>query len=140
MANLLTSSKTVRGRPKMVDKNNYSYVENGKGGARTQPWRCTSRSCSATLRTRKSSGQLVGDTLPSHSHTNQLLKRAAKETEENVIKKYAGIPCATATTVLQWISSNMLSSSFPGQLGSASTAGAIRMKVWRQRQVTNSRP
>ena len=69
------------------------------------------------------------DTLPSHSHTNQLLKRAAKETEESVIKKYAGIPCAIATTVLQEISSNMLSSSFPGQLSSASTAGRIRMKV-----------
>ena len=59
--------------------------ENGKGGYCTQPWRCTSRSCSATLRTRKSAGQLVGDTLPSHSHTNQLLKHAAKEIEESVM-------------------------------------------------------
>ena len=34
----------------------------------------------------------------------------------------------------------MLSSNFPGQLSSASTAGAIRMKLWRQRQVINPPP
>ena len=36
---------------------------------------------------------------------------------------------------MQEISTNMLSSNFPGQIGSDSSTGAIRMKIWRQRQV-----
>lgn len=34
----------------------------------------------------------------------------------------------------------MLSSDFPGQLNSASSSGAIWMKLWRQRQIVNPRP
>ena len=34
----------------------------------------------------------------------------------------------------------MLSSSFPGQLSSASSAGAIPMKIWRKLQIVNPRP
>ena len=140
MTELIRTSKTERGRPSIIDVNNFSYIQNGQGGAYTQPWRCSTRTCNATLRTRKSTGQLMGDALPEHSHNNQLLKKTAKETEKNVLEKYAAVPCATASTVLQDISSTMLSSSFPGQLSSASTAGAIRMKVWRQRQAINPRP
>ena len=41
---------------------------------------------------------------------------------------------------LQEVSTKMLSSDYPGQINSASTAGAIRTKLWRQRQVLNPRP
>ena len=44
------------------------------------------------------------------------------------------------SSVLQEISTKILSSEYPGQMNSASTAGAIRTKLWRQRQVLNPRP
>ena len=135
MTSLIQAGKTKRGRPAIIDNQHFSYVSNGPGSQKVYNWRCSNRKCDATLGTRKSSGNLVGDTLPSHQHGNQLMKKTAKKTESAVLFKYAGVQGATPSTVLQEISYNMLSSNFPGQLSSSSTAGAIRMKLWRQRQV-----
>ena len=41
---------------------------------------------------------------------------------------------------MQEISHNMLSSSFPGQITSVSSTGAIRMKLYRQHLSNNPRP
>ncbi len=140
MTSLIQAGKTKRGRPAIIDYQHFSYVSNGPGSQKVYSWRCSNRKCDATLGTRKSSGNLVGDTLPSHQHGNQLMKKTAKKTESAVLLKYAGVQGATPSTVLQEISYNMLSSNFPGQLSSSSTAGAIRMKLWRQRQVISPRP
>ena len=140
MTSLIQAGKTKRGRPAIIDNQHFSYVSNGPGSQKVYNWRCSNRKCDATLGTRKSSGNLVGDTLPSHQHGNQLMKKTAKKTESAVLLKYAGVQGATPSTVLQEICYNMLSSNFPGQLSSSSTAGAIRMKLWRQRQVISPRP
>ena len=51
---------TQRGKPSLVDINNFSYTTNGFTSS-TQYWRG-----GATLTTRKSSGNLVGENLSSH--------------------------------------------------------------------------
>ena len=74
MSGLITASKTTKGKPSLLDKNHNSYVKNGEGSGLQNHWRCANRQCKATLKTRKSTGNLVGDNLPSHSHGNQLQK------------------------------------------------------------------
>jgi len=90
MAPMITAGLTRRGKPNYRDKNNFYYVFNGER-AETKNWRCSQRSCTATLTTRISTGILVGDVLPTHGHTNKLLKTKAKTTEKAVIEKYANV-------------------------------------------------
>ena len=90
MAPMITAGLTRRGKPNYRDKNNFYYVFNGER-AETKNWRCSQRSCTATLTTRISTGNLVGDVLPTHGHTNKLLKTKAKTTEKAVIEKYANV-------------------------------------------------
>ena len=54
------------------------------GRVETKKWRC---SYTATLTTTIFTGNLVGDVLPTHGHTNKLLKTKAKTTEKAVIEK-----------------------------------------------------
>ena len=68
-----------------------------------------------------------------YTHGNQLLEKIAKTTENKVIERYSVVNRVKPTTVLQEISNVMLGSNNPGQLASASTAGAIRMKLYRKR-------
>ena len=82
---LITVSKTTKRNLSLLNKNHYSYVKNGEGSSQQNHWRCANRQCNAILKTRKSTGNLVGDNLPSHSHGNQLLKQKAKETEAVVV-------------------------------------------------------
>ena len=70
------------GKPNNREKNNF-YVFDGKR-AETKKRRC---SCTATLTTNISTGNLIGDVLPTHGHTNKLLKTKAKTTEKAVIEK-----------------------------------------------------
>ena len=65
MAPMITAGLTIRGKPNYREKNNFSYVFDGKR-AETKKWRC---SYTATLTTRISTGNLVGDVLPTHGHT-----------------------------------------------------------------------
>ena len=139
MAGQLRFVKTQRGRPGVEDENRFVYTLNGKSDKTTR-YRCSKRSCSATLVARNSTGNLVGDSLPEHNHTNKLMKTIAKATEKKLVDQFASLPGAQPSTVLQEISANMLASECPGQIGSASSAGAIRMQLWRQRQVFNPRP
>jgi hypothetical protein len=87
---MITAGLTRRGKPNYRDKNNFYYVFNGER-AETKNWRCSQRSYTATLTTRISTGNLVGDILPTHGHTNKLLKTKAKTTEKAVIEKYANV-------------------------------------------------
>ena len=83
MAPMITAGLTIRGKPNYREKNNFSYVFNGKR-AETKKWRC---SYTATLTTTIFTANLVGDGLPTHGHTNKLLKTKAKTTEKAVIEK-----------------------------------------------------
>ena len=139
MASLITGGISRKGKPLITDNRHYSYNANGSG-VRTENWPCSTRKCPATITTRKSTGNLVGEVLPDHNHGYSLLKMKAQETEKEVLAQYAEVEGAVSATVLQEIGHRMLGSDFPGQLNSASSAGAIRMKLWRQRQVFNPRP
>ena len=73
MAPMITAGLTMKSKPNYRDKNNFFYVFNRKR-AETKNWRCSKRSRTATLTPRISTGNLVGDVLPTHGHTNKLLK------------------------------------------------------------------
>lgn len=139
MSRVLQASTTQRGKPSLVDINNFSYTTHGST-ASTQYWRCAQRKCGATLTTRKSTGNLVGENLPSHNHGNKLMRKVACITEKAVVSKYAEVHGATPTAVMQEISTNMLRTTFPGQVSSASSTGAIKMALWRKRQTLDPRP
>ena len=76
MSRVLQASTTQRGKPSLVDINNFSYTTHGST-ASTQYWRCAQRKCGASRTTRKSTGNLIGENLPSHNHGNKLMRKVA---------------------------------------------------------------
>ena len=84
--------------------------------------------------------RLVGESVPTHDHGNQLLQRMAKDHGSEVLDNLANVPAATNKAVLQQISTNIQASSSPGILSSTSSAGAIKMALWRKKQRLNPRP
>ena len=66
--------------------------------------------------------------LPTDEHSNKLMKKAAKEIETQMIKRYAQVDGSTSKQVLVEISNNVMGSDSPGLLSSVSSAGAVR---WR---------
>ena len=116
MSELLRASDTLRGKPAMIDANNFKYTLNFES-TYSQSWRCSTRSCPATIRTRKSTGQLVsGMELPSHTHSNNLMKTVAKTTENEVVNHLASFQPSTPSFALQDIASKMLSSNVPDKI------------------------
>ena len=69
----------------------------------TARWRCSKRDCKATLQTTKGFSSLIGENLPDHNHINNLLKRAANETEASVLTKFAKAQGTRPTQVIQEI-------------------------------------
>jgi len=63
MAPMITAGLTMQCKPNYRDKNNFSYVFNVER-AETKNWRVSERSCTATLTTRISTGNMKGDVLP----------------------------------------------------------------------------
>ena len=122
-----------------MDKNKFKYTNNGNKDRSINYWCCSNRSCSARILTRKSTGKLVSD-LPTHEHSNKLMKRAAKQIETQMIKRYAQVDGSTSKQVLVEISNNVIGSDSPGLLSSVSSAGAVKMALWRERQKLNPRP
>ena len=103
----LTFTLTKRMKPSVQCSNGFTYT--GNGSCREfKRFRCSLRTCNATLKTRVSDYTLVGDTLPAHNHGNGLLRKVAKLSEDAVIEKYAGIHAAPPKHVLAEISTNML--------------------------------
>ena len=93
----------MRGKPNYKDINNSSYVFNGDW-AETKNWQGSQKSCSATITSRKSYGNLVGGELPMHSHSNKHLKIKARSKEKAVIDKYANVQGALPSNLLQDLS------------------------------------
>ena len=73
MAGLIKAASTTRGNPAVRDSNMFLYVSNGAGTG-TLRWRCSKRFCSATVTTRKSTGNIVGEKLPEHSPGKKIAK------------------------------------------------------------------
>ena len=84
MSNLLNASTSRKGSPAITDINKLKYVRNGDR-QHTTNWRCSVRKCPATIRTRKSTGNLVGDSPRQHNHGNKLLCTIAKEKRISII-------------------------------------------------------
>ena len=85
MSELISYQKSSRGKDVVIDKNKFKYTNNGNKNGPVNYWRCSNRGCSARILTRKSTGELVSE-LPTHEHSNKLMKQAAKEIETELIK------------------------------------------------------
>ena len=136
---LISYQKSSRGKDVVIDKNKFKYTNNGNKNGSVNYWRCSNRGCSARILTRKSTGELVSE-LPTHEHSNKLMKQAAKEIETELIKSYAKVDGSTSKQVLLEISNNVMGSNSPGLLSSVSSAGAVKMALLRERQKINPRP
>ena len=79
--------------------------------------------------------------LPEHSYGNQLLKKMAKKYEHEIIKEMSKLSSSTtAKAVLQEISQNIMGSGTTGLMSSVSSAGSIKLSLWREKQKINPRP
>ena len=112
---LISYQKSSRGKDVVIDKNKFKYTNNGNKNGSVNYWRCSNRDCSARILTRKSTGELVSE-LPTHEHSNKLMKQAAKEIETELIKSYAKVDGSTSKQVLLEISNNVMGSNSPGLL------------------------
>ena len=74
---LVRNVPSQRGKVNLEDSNQFRYCNNGEGKFTTR-WRCSKRSCPATLTTRNSTGNLTDPTLPDHNHANKLMKMVAR--------------------------------------------------------------
>ena len=83
---MLRFTLTKRIKSAVQCRNGFSYVGNG-ACSEFKGFRCSLRTCTASLKTRVSDNTLVGDTLPSHNYGNGLLRKVAKRTEDSVIEK-----------------------------------------------------
>ena len=110
---LIRLIKSTRGKDAIIDNNYHKYTFNSTG-KNVNYWTCANRSCKARISTRKSTGNLVGQSIPLHDHGNQLLIKKAKEHEVAVLDNLANVPAATTKAVLQQISTNILAPQVQG--------------------------
>jgi hypothetical protein len=75
----------------------------------------------------------MGEKLPPHDHTTNLLKTKAKQEEKNIIKTHATLPKTRNKATVNEVAQNILSSSYPNTLYSMSISGAIKMAVYREK-------
>jgi len=136
MSGLVFFSTSSKGKTIIIDKNYHRYSLNNSSVSQKY-WRCSNRSCSARLITRVSTDNLCVPQLPEHSHGNQLLKQMAKKVEHYVIKEMSKHSHSTRKLVLQEISQSCGSK---GLMSSVSSAGSIKMSLWREKQKINPRP
>ena len=88
---LISFTKSTRGKDAIIDNNYHKYTFNSTG-KNVNYWTCANRSCKARISTRKSTGNLVGQSIPLHDHGNQLLIKKAKEHEIAVLDNLANVP------------------------------------------------
>ena len=77
---LIRLTKSTHGKDAIIDNNYHKHTFNSTG-KNVNYWTCANRSCKARISTRKSTGNLVGQSIPLHDHDNQLLIKKAKEHE-----------------------------------------------------------
>ena len=136
---ILNVFKTSRGKSQATDENGFRYYFNRKSEKVTY-WICSTKDCSARVSSRNSSSVLVGDDLPDHAHSTNLLKRKAKEVETAALKKHASLPGTSTKAMLCEISHNLLISELPNALYSTSTSTALKQALYRQKKRENPLP
>ena len=87
---LIRLTKSTRGKDAIIDKNYHKYTFNS-AGENVNYWTCANRSCKGRISTRKSTGNLVGQSIPLHDHGNQLQIKKAKEHEVAVLDNLANM-------------------------------------------------
>jgi len=130
---------TPRGKENVIDGNGYQYYRNNKTGTRKY-WICSKAECDVRLITSISTGQVVGASLPQHGHGTNLNKRAAKEAEKRIVKKYASMPTTTPKQAMCEITSTLLSSDTPDAMYAMSSDAAIKSSLWREKKKVADRP
>jgi len=118
-------TKSTRGKDAIIDNNYHKYTFNSSG-KNVNYWTCAHRSCKARISTWKSTGNLVGQSIPLHDHGNQLQIKKAKEHEvavlDNLANMFQQLPQRQSCSKLV---TNILASSSPGLQSSTSSAGAV---------------
>ncbi len=95
---IVTILWTDRGAERAVDGNGYQYYFNRKT-EHVKYWLCAQKGCNARMSTRISSSNLVGPNWPTHEHGTNILKKKAKEIQQEAIKKFSSIP-GTSTKMM----------------------------------------
>ncbi len=104
-------------------------------------WRCSKKKdCLARMVSRNSMSMLVGEQLPQHNHTTNLLKKKAKKEEMRVIQKHATLPGTSNKVMVNEIAHNILSSSLLNALYSMSTTNALKLALYREKMKLNPLP
>ena len=93
---------TKKGKVCLKDQFHFQYTLNRTGKKFTY-WRCSDRSCSASIATCNVSGKLVSSQIPDHHHGNKLIKDIVKATEKKIIMQHAKLN-SDPSTVQQEIS------------------------------------
>ena len=83
---LIRLTKSTRGKDAIINNNYYKYTFNSTG-KNVNYWTCANRSCKARISTRKSTGNLVGPSIPLHDHGNlpdkEYLQQVAHELQKS---------------------------------------------------------
>ncbi len=73
---------TSMGGKQARDEHGFTYYLN-RNHEKVTYWRCSKKGCLACMVSRNSTSMLVGEQLPQHDHTTNLLKKKAKEEESS---------------------------------------------------------
>ncbi len=84
---------------------------------------------------RNSTSILVGEKLPLHNHTTNLLKKKVKEEEMRVIQKHATLPRTSNKVTVNEIAQNILSSCLSDALYFMSTTNALKLALYREKKL-----
>jgi hypothetical protein len=131
--------RTPLGSLQARDENGFKYHLNRKS-EKVSYWRCAQKSCSVRMASRNSTSMLVGDSLPGHDHSTNILKKKAKEVELATIKKHASIPGTSTKAMVCEITNTLLSSSQPNTVYSMSSSSALKSALFREKKKANPLP
>ena len=132
----MTFETTSKGKPMVRETNNYTYVAIASS-TEVKYWKCLVKFCSARIRTRISSSNLIGTVLPEHLHENRLLKQAVMEQKNSIIKKMAKVDGVTNTRVISEITSNIQRSDTPNLICGMRSKNALKVALWREKRKVN---
>jgi len=73
-----------------VDAHHYTCIIPEHQQNNVNYWLCSSKICNKRIVTRKSTGNLVCDSLPEHDHGNNVKKQKTMQLENQVVERMAG--------------------------------------------------